>query len=275
MKKPLVKTVNYFLLAAAAVMVLIPFFWMLGTALKSEAEALHIPPTLLPKTYRFDNFAKVIQTEPLMRYFLNTLIVSAFVVLISTMITVLAAYAFARLEFKGKDFLFAVVLIAVMLPQEIMIITNFMTIAKLKWLNTFRALILPYCVNAFNIFLLRQTMKQIPEDLYIAARIDGLTNFKYLWKVVLPVAKPTILTTMLLSMIWIWDTYAWPNLVTTQDNLRLISNGLKNAFTTSTGNIQYELQMAAATLVTIPLILVFVLLRKYIFSGITRGGMKG
>lgn len=171
--------------------------------------------------------------------------------------------------------MFFIVLGTMMIPQEMLIITNFMTIAKLGWLNSYQALIIPFCVNAFNIYLLRQTMMQLSDELYIAARIDGLSNFRYLVKVVIPLTKSTILTIMILSLIWIWNTYAWPNLVTTQDSLRLISNGLKNAFTTSTGNIQYELQMAAATMVTIPLIALFVALRKYVLSGIERGGTKG
>ncbi len=275
MNAKLVKTINYFLLALLAVVVLIPFFWMLTTALKSENEALHTPPLILPGTPHFENFIKALTVAPFLKYFFNTLVVSACVVVASTIVTVLAAYAFARLEFRGKTALFFVVLASMMIPQEMLIITNFMTMAKLGWLNSYQALILPYCVNAFNIFLLRQTIMQIPEDLYTAARIDGLGSFRYLRKVVLPIARPTILTTALLSLIWIWNTYAWPNLVTTNDDLRMVSNGLKNAFTTSTGNIQYELQMAAATLVTIPLIILFVCLRKYIFAGMAKAGIKG
>lgn len=275
MNAKLVKTINYLLLALLAVVVLIPFFWMLTTALKSENEALYTPPLILPSTLHFDNFIKSLTVAPFLKYFFNTLVVSACVVVASTIVTVLAAYAFARLEFRGKTALFFVVLASMMIPQEMLIITNFMTMAKLGWLNSYQALILPYCVNAFNIFLLRQTIIQIPEDLYTAARIDGLGSFRYLRKVVLPIAKPTILTTALLSLIWIWNTYAWPNLVTTNDDLRMVSNGLKNAFTTSTGNIQYELQMAAATLVTIPLIILFVCLRKYIFAGMAKAGIKG
>ena len=142
-------------------------------------------------------------------------------------------------------------------------------------MNTYQALIVPYCINASHIYLMRQNMKQIPHELYIAARIDGLSNFRFLLKVVIPQVKSAIFTTMLLSMIWIWNIFAWPNLVTTNDSLRLISNGLKNAFTQASGEVAYELQMAAATMVTVPLIIVFVLFRKYILSGMTKGGIKG
>ncbi len=275
MSAKIFKFINYLLLVLIVVSVLVPFFWMISTALKSENEALYTPPLLLPTTPHFENFLLALTVAPFLRYFLNTLIVSTCVVLLSTIVTVLASFAFARLEFRGKGTLFFIVLASMMIPQEMLIITNFMTIAKLSWMNSYQALILPYCVNAFNIFLLRQTILQIPEDLYIAARIDGLGNFRYLRKVVLPIAKPTILTTMLLSLIWIWNTYAWPNLVTTNDDLRMISNGLKYAFTQSSGFVRYELQMAAATLVTIPLIILFVCLRKYIFAGMSKAGLKG
>ncbi|HML68488.1 MAG TPA: carbohydrate ABC transporter permease [Clostridia bacterium] len=267
--------INVLLLVLIVISVLIPFFWMLSTALKSESEALYTPPLLLPATPHFENFALTLTVAPFLRYFMNTLIVATFVVLLSTIVTVLASFAFARLEFRGKSILFFIVLASMMVPQEMLIITNFMTVAKLGWMNSYQALILPYCVNAFNIFLLRQTILQIPEDLYTAARIDGLGNFRYLRKVVLPIAKPTILTTMLLSLIWIWNTYAWPNLITTNDNLRLISNGLRYAFTQSSGVVRYELQMAAATLVTVPLIVIFICLRKYIFAGMSKAGLKG
>jgi multiple sugar transport system permease protein len=275
MSAKVLKPVNYLLLILIVVSVLVPFFWMLSTALKSENEALMSPPLLLPTKPHFENFGLALTVAPFLRYFLNTLIVSASVVLLSTIVTVLASFAFARMEFRGKNALFFIVLASMMIPQEMLIITNFMTVAKLGWMNSYQALILPYCVNAFNIFLLRQTILQIPEDLYTAARIDGLGNFRYLRKVVLPIAKPTILTTMLLSLIWIWNTYAWPNLITTNDNLRMISNGLRYAFTQSSGFVRYELQMAAATLVTIPLIVIFVFLRKYIFAGMSKAGLKG
>ena len=275
MKKYAEHSAIWLFLLIAAVLVLIPFYWMIATSLKTEVEALRVPPTLLPQSPQPGNYPRVLQMAPFMQYFVNTLLVSLFVVFLSTTITILSAFAFAQLTFPFKNFLFFLVLATMMIPQEMLIITNFMTVANLGWLNTYRALILPFCVNAFNIYLLRQTILQIPKELYIAARIDGLSNFRYLRKVVIPQAMPTIMTVMVLSMIWIWNTYAWPNLVTTQDQLRLVSNGLKNAFTTSTGNIRYELQMAAATMVTLPLIFLFVLLRKHILTGIQRGGVKG
>lgn len=266
---------TYIALVLVAALVLIPFYWMLTTALKSEAEALMVPPTIFPTALHFENFLNALTYAPFLRYFINTVVVAFFVVVLSTTVSVLSAFAFARLEFRGKSLLFLLVLATMMIPQEMLIITNFMTVARLGWLNSIQALVLPFCINAFNIYLLRQAMLQIPDELYTAARIDGLSNLRYLRKVVIPMVRPSILTIMILSLIWIWNTYAWPNLITTQDTLRMVSNGLKNAFTTSTGNIQYELQMAAATMVTIPLILVFLAFRKYILSGISKGGLKG
>ncbi len=266
---------KYLFLFISLVLVLVPFAWMVSTALKTESEALYQPPILFPRVPQFVNFIKALQMAPFLTYFWNTLVVAFFVVILSTAVTVLAAFAFSWMDFPGKNVLFFLVLGSMMIPQEMLIITNFMTVAKLGWLNTYQALILPYAVNAFNIFLLRQTMKQIPTDLFTASRIDGLSHFRFLRKVVLPIARPTILTTMLLSLIWIWNTYAWPNLITTKDSLRMISNGLSNAFTTNSGTIKYELQMSAATLVTIPLIVLFVILRKNVFAGMQTGGLKG
>lgn len=269
------RTGTYIVLTLIAVVVLIPFYWMLATALKSEAEALLVPATLYPHEIHVENFWKALTYAPFLTYFMNTLIVAAIVVACSTVISILAAFAFAWLRFPGKNILFLLVLATMMIPQEMLIITNFMTIAHWKWLNTVQALVLPFCVNAFNIYLLRQSMLQIPNELYTASKIDGLSDFRFLRKVVLPIVKPTVLTIMILSMIWIWNTYAWPNLVTTQDSLRMVSNGLQNAFTNSTGNIQYELQMSAATMVTIPLILMFLCFRKNILAGMSKGGLKG
>jgi len=275
MKERIFKLGTVIFLILVVLLVLIPFYWMIATALKSEAEALRTPPTIIPVAMQFRNFITALELAPFLKYFFNTVIVSFFVVLISTTVSVLAAFAFSRLEFAGKTFLFSVVLTTMMVPQEMLIITNFATIAHWGWMNSYQALIFPFCVNAFHIYLLRQNMMQIPNELYIAARIDGLSNFRFLIKVVFPQVKSSIYTVMLLSLIWIWNTYAWPNLVTTQDSMRLVSNGLKNVFTQNAGVIQYELQMASATMVTIPLVIVFICFRKYILSGVVKGGIKG
>lgn len=248
---------------------------MLTTSLKSSAEVDRVPPTLLPETWRWQNYVDAILQAPLVNYLWNTIVVGASVVLVSTVVTILAAFAFARLQFPGKSLLFFTVLATMMIPQEMLIITNFQTIAKLGWMNTWQALVVPFWVNPFNIFLLRQTFLQIPDELYLAAKVDGSGSFYFLRKVMLPMSWSSVITTIILSMIWIWQTYAWPNLVTTNDELRLVSNGLQNAFTNSIGSIEYELQMAAATWITVPLIVMFLSLRSYVFSGMMQGGVKG
>ena len=246
-------SIIYIVLFFCLFLILVPFAYMILTSLKSQAEALAQPPIIFPAKPQFSNYPLALESAPFLRYFVK----------------------FAWMDFPFRDGIFFLILGSMMIPQEMLIITNFLTVAELGWMNTYQALILPYAVNAFNIFLLRQTMKQIPNDLFTASRIDGLSHFRFLRKVIIPIAKPTILTTMLLSLIWIWNTYAWPNLITTRDELRMVSNGLANAFTTNTGSIQYELQMAAATMVTLPLIIIFVILRKNVFSGMQTGGIKG
>ncbi|MBO7746346.1 carbohydrate ABC transporter permease [Paenibacillus sp. MWE-103] len=265
----------YLFLALAAAMTVVPYYWMISTSLKSAAEVVRVPPTLFPTEPRWHNYIDAIVQAPLLTYVRNNLIVGMATVTTSTFVSVLAAFAFARLRFRAKNFLFFVVLSMMMIPQEMLIITNFQTIAHWGWMNTWEALIVPYCVNPFNIYLLRQTFMQVPDELYQAAKVDGLTNFRYLTSIVLPLSKSAVVTTLILSMIVIWHTFAWPNLVTTQDSLRLVSNGLQNAFTSSVGTIAYELQMAAAAIVTLPLIIMFLLLRKQVLSGMIRGGIKG
>ncbi|MBW7453657.1 carbohydrate ABC transporter permease [Paenibacillus sepulcri] len=267
--------VLYLLLTVSAVLILVPYYWMISTSLKSAAEVVRVPPTLFPTELRWQNYADAIVQAPLLTYLCNNLIVGIATLTISTTVSLLAAFAFARLRFRGKNMLFFVVLSTMMIPQEMLIITNFQTIANWGWMNTWQALVVPYWVNPFNIYLLRQTFMQIPDELYQAAKVDGLTNFRYLMSIVLPLSKSTVATTLVLSMILIWQTFAWPNLVTTKDSLRLVSNGLQNAFTSSVGTIAYELQMAAAAIVTLPLIMMFLLLRKQVFSGMIHGGIKG
>lgn len=269
------KVLIYSGLTFSAFFVFVPFYWMLTTSLKSSAEVDRVPPTLLPETWRWQNYVDAILQAPLVNYLWNTIVVGASVVLVSTVVTILAAFAFARLQFPGKSLLFFTVLATMMIPQEMLIITNIQTIAKLGWMNTWQALVVPFWVNPFNIFLLRQTFLQIPDELYLAAKVDGSGSFYFLRKVMLPMSWSSVITTIILSMIWIWQTYAWPNLVTTNDELRLVSNGLQNAFTNSIGSIEYELQMAAATWITVPLIVMFLSLRSYVFSGMMQGGVKG
>jgi multiple sugar transport system permease protein len=190
--------------------------------------------------------------------------------------TVLAAFAFARLNFKGKEVLFSILLATMMIPGEIFVITNYATVSSLGWKNTYTALVLPFMVSVFYIFFLRQTFRQIPNELYLAAKVDGTGDFKYLWKVMIPMAKSTITSILILSMMGTWNAYVWPNLVAGDDNMLLVSNGLMKIFAaTDETKPMVAYQMAAAVLVTLPLLVVFLLLRKQIMNGVSRSGIKG
>ena len=191
------------------------------------------------------------------------------------MITIFTAFAFARLEFKGKETLFAALLATMMIPGELFTITNFSTVIKLNWLDTYTVLIVPFLVSIFYIYLLRQNFLQIPNELYLAAKVDGTSDFKYLWKVMVPLSLPTLISITILKMMGAWNSYIWPRLVTKSDDMEMITNGLRNAFTTTSGDVNYPVQMAAVALVSLPLFLVFVFLRKYIMSGVSRSGIKG
>ena len=187
----------------------------------------------------------------------------------------LSAFAFARLEFKGKNALFAALLATMMIPGELFTITNYITVANLNWLNTYVVLIVPFLVSVFYIYLLRQNFMQIPNELYLAAKIDGTSDIKYLWKVMIPLSLPTLISITILKMMGAWNSYIWPRLVANDDAHKLITNGLRNAFTESTGDVNYPVQMAAVAIVSFPLFLVFIFLRKYIMKGVSRSGIKG
>ena len=207
--------------------------------------------------------------------FWNTMYVGLVSTILSLIITVLTAFAFARLEFKGKDALFAALLGTMMIPGELFTITNYNTVSQLGWLHTFTVLIVPFLVSVFYIYLLRQNFLQIPNELYLAAKVDGTSDLKYLWKVMVPLALPTLISITILKMMGAWNTYIWPKLVANDDAHQLITNGLRNAFTTTSGQVNYPVQMAAVAIVSAPLFLVFVFLRKYIMKGVSRSGIKG
>jgi multiple sugar transport system permease protein len=194
-------------------------------------------------------------------------------------ITVLSAFAFARLEFKGKDLMFGALLATMMIPGELFTITNYATVNDLGWMDLetygFTVLIVPFLVSVFYIYLLRQNFMQIPNELYLAAKVDGCSDLKYLWKVMIPLALPTLISITILKMMGAWNSYVWPRLVANDENYRLITNGLRNAFTATTGDVNYPVQMAAVAIVSAPLFLVFIFLRKYIMKGVSRSGIKG
>ena len=232
-------------------------------------------PTFWPKKILFSNYSEAFTTANLGSLFINTMIVGVSSTLLSLIITVLSAFAFARLEFKGRDTMFTLLLATMMIPGELFTITNYTTVTQLNWMNTYTVLIVPFLVSVFYIFLLRQNFLQIPNELYLAAKVDGTSDLKYLWKVMVPLALPTLISITILKMMGAWNSYMWPRLVANDEAHRLITNGLRNAFTTTTGDVNYPVQMAAVALVSAPLFLVFIFLRKYIMAGVSRSGIKG
>ncbi len=270
-----VKSMVYLFLIVMAVIVLFPFYWMIISSLKSLPEYRLSVPTFFPKKILFSNYAQAFTTANLGRLFLNTMYVGVVSTLLSLVITVLSAFAFARLEFKGRETMFALLLATMMIPGELFTITNYATVTQLDWIGTYRVLIIPFLVSVFYIFLLRQNFMQIPNELYLAAKVDGSSNIKYLWKVMVPLSLPTLISITILKMMGAWNSYIWPRLVANDEAHRMITNGLRNAFTETTGDVNYPVQMAAVALVSAPLFLVFIFLRKYIMAGVSRSGIKG
>jgi len=279
----IVKATVYVFLCVMALIVLFPFYWMVISSLKSLEEYQLSIPTLWPKQVLLRNYAEAFTTANLGRLFLNTAFVGVVSTLLSLVITVLSAFAFARLEFKGKNAMFAALLATMMIPGELFTITNYATVnwfgktEILKWMgmNTYGVLIIPFLVSVFYIYLLRQNFLQIPNELYLAAKVDGCGDLKYLWKVMIPLALPTLISITILKMMGAWNSYVWPNLVANKEELHMITNGLRNAFTDAAGDVNYPVQMAAVAIVSAPLFLVFAFLRKYIMSGVSRSGIKG
>ena len=271
----LVQVFLYVFLLLMAVIVLFPFYWMIISSLKSLSEYRESVPTFFPRKVMFSNYAQAFTSANLGRLFMNTLYVGVVSTILSLVITILSAFAFARLEFKGKNALFAALLATMMIPGELFTITNYSTVTKLGWINTYTVLIVPFLVSVFYIYLLRQNFMQIPDELYLAAKVDGTSDLKYLCKVMIPLSLPTLISITILKMMGAWNSYIWPRLVANDEAHRMITNGLRNAFTETTGDVNYPVQMAAVAIVSAPLFLVFIFLRKYIMAGVSRSGIKG
>ena len=270
-----VKVLVYTFLIAMALIVVFPFYWMIISSLKSLPEYRLPIPTLFPQKIMWGNYVEAFSAAKLGRLFINTIIVGVVSTILSLVITVLSAFAFARLEFKGKNALFAALLATMMIPGELFTITNYITVNNFGWLDTYTVLIVPFLVSIFYIYLLRQNFLQIPNELYLAAKVDGTGDLKYLWKVMIPLSLPTLISITILKMMGAWNSYVWPRLVTRSEDMRLITNGLRDAFTDMSGQANIPVQMAAVAVVSAPLFLVFIFLRKYIMKGVSRSGIKG
>lgn len=270
------KVIVYLLLIIWAIIVLFPFYWMILTSIKSYGtyNAEYIPkffvlsPTL-------ENYISAFSEVPLTDYFVNTIIFTIITTLLMVIVIVLAAFAFSRLEFKGKSLLFTGFLALMMIPNELVVITNFVTITNLELRNTFTGLILPSVTSVFYIYLLKENFEQIPDELYKAAKVDGTSDFKYLTKVMIPIAKPTIITVIILKVIECWNLYVWPRLITDDEAYFLVSNGIQTIRESGFGRENIPAMMAAVVAVSIPLIILFLVFHKKIMEGVSRGGTKG
>ena len=272
-KKSIINVIKYIVLTLFAIITLFPFYWMIASSLKSNFEVIQTPPSMFPKQLLWDNYRKAFEMAPFARYFLNTIIVTILSIIFTVLICILSAFAFANLEFKGKDLLFSIFLSSMMIPGEVLIVTNFKTVSALGWMDTYKALFVPYMANVLYIYMLREFFMKVPKQLYYAAKIDGASDWKFLWSVMVPMAKSSIITICILVGINSWNAFLWPLLVTNSVNMRLVANGL-TAFQSDAGN-QYELLMAASTIITMPVVIVYIFLHKKIMRGISVGGIKG
>lgn len=272
----LLKTGIYFGLIVWALIVLFPFYWMILTSVKSygayNAESV---PKFFTLTPTFENYVYAFTEVPLAKYFLNTMIYTLVTTFLMVVVTVLASFAFARLNFRGKNLMFTLFLALMMIPYELVIITNFVTIKKLGLDNTFTGLILPSVTSVFYIYLLRENFAQIPDQLYYAAKVDGTSDLKYLRRVMMPISKPTIVTIVILKIIECWNSYVWPRLITSDSNYYLVSNGIQKIREEGFGRENIPAMMAAVVVVSVPLIVLFLVFHKRIMEGVSRGGIKG
>ncbi len=275
-RKRTVSAVTYVFLALWAVIVLFPFYWMILTSVKSYGayNSENIPQffTLSPTP---ENYADAFTAVPLGRYLFNTTVFTLATTAIMLAVITLAAFAFARLEFKGKNIVFVLFLSLMMIPNELVIITNFVTVTNLDLRNTFPGLILPSVTSVFYIYLLKENFEQIPDSLYYAAKVDGTSDLKYLFKVMIPISKPTLITITILKVIECWNSYVWPRLITDDENYFLVSNGIQEIRENGFGRENIPAMMAAVTVISMPLIVLFLIFRNRVMAGVSRGGTKG
>ncbi len=271
-----IKTVTYILLSLWALMVLFPFYWMILTSVKDYgAYNSEYIPKLFTLSPTLENYARAFTAVPLGGYFINTIIFTVLTTGIMLVVTVLAAFAFSRIDFKGKDLAFTLFLALMMIPNELVVITNYVTITDLELRNTFLGLILPSVTSVFYIYLLRENFAQIPDELYYAAKVDGTSDLKYLLKVMVPICRPTLVTVTILKVIECWNSYVWPRLVTDEEAYFLVSNGIQFIRENGFGRENIPAMMAAVVVISVPLILLFLIFRKKIMEGVARGGTKG
>lgn len=270
------KASSYLLLLFWALIVLFPFYWMLLTSVKSYGSySNEFIPKFFTLSPTFENYTSAFISVPLGKYFLNTVIFTLITTAIMLIVIIPCAYAFARLNFKGKNLLFTLILALMMIPNELVIITNFVTVTNLDLRNSFPGLILPSVMSVFYMYLLKEQFEQIPDEIYYAAKVDGTSDFKYLRRVIIPLCRPTIITVTVLKVIECWNSYVWPRLITDDKNYFLVSNGIQEIRENGFGRDNIPAMMAAVVAVSLPLIILFLVFRNKIMQGVARGGTKG
>lgn len=275
-KDKILTVVRYFLLVIWGLVVLFPFYWMILTSVKSySAYNGEYIPNFFTLSPTLENYINAFSAVPLSQYLLNTVIFTLATTAIMIIVTVLAAFAFSRLEFKGKNLLFTLFLALMMIPNELVIITNYVTITDFNLRNTFLGLILPSVTSVFYIYLLKENFESIPDELYKAAKVDGTSDIKYLFKVMIPICRPTIITIIILKVIECWNSYVWPRLITDNEKYFLISNAIQTIRESGFGRENIPAMMAAVVIMSIPLIVIFLIFHKKIMEGVSRGGTKG
>lgn len=267
------QTIAYILLIIGSVSMLLPFFWMISTSLKTPAEAVAQPPVWIPAVPQFSNYARALQVAPFGRYFLNSVFVTTLSTAGELVFTILAAFAFSKMNFYGKNVLFTILIATMMVPFELLMIPNYLTLSRFNLINTYAAMIIPFLASVFSVFMLKQNFEAIPNELYYAAKVDGCSDFKFLWQVMVPLSKSAVVAVTILKIIGSWNAFLWPLIVTNETHLRPLPVGLQ-AFTTEAGTY-FELLMAAATIVVLPMIIVYLFLQKYIIMGVSNTGVKG
>ena len=269
-------TFVYIFLIFWAVCVLFPFYWMILTSIKSYSSYnSEYVPKLFAASPTLQNYKDAFTAVPLAKYFANTIIFTVITTALMLIVIVLSAYAFARLEFRGKSITFTLFLSLMMIPNELVIITNYMTITNLGLRNTFTGLILPSVTSIFYIYLLKENFEQVPDELYKAAKVDGTSDLKYLFKVMIPICKPTVITIIILKVIECWNSYVWPRLITDDEAYYLVSNGIQEIRENGFGRENIPAMMAAVVIISVPLVILFLAFHKKIMEGVSRGGTKG
>ena len=275
-KNKIFKGFVYAFLVVWALIVLFPFYWMILSSVKSYGDYnAEFIPQFIAKNPTMENYTSAFSAVPLGKYLINTVIFTLGTTAIMLVVTVLASFAFARLEFKGKNLAFTLFLSLMMIPSELVVITNFVTVTTIDLRNTFMGLILPSVASVFYIYLLKENFAQVPDELYYAAKVDGTSDMKYLWKVLIPICKPTVITITILKVIECWNSYVWPRLVTDDPNYFLVSGGIQEIRENGFGRENIPAMMAAVVVISVPLIVLFLVFRKKIMAGVARGGTKG